>query len=64
MGFNGAVLLSSRARFYTIFLKTCGVGENLRTTTFVKSVVVRKQGHVYCETFVLFIVSLEFHTDQ
>ena len=44
MGFQGVAFLPSRATFSTIFLKKCGIGENLGTTTYPKSVVGVSKG--------------------
>ena len=43
MGFQDVAFLSSRASFYTTFLKNCGSGESLMTTTCLKNVVGGKQ---------------------
>ena len=60
--FNGHLALS-RASFFTTFLKDCGRGESLGTTTCLKPVVGGKQGHAPCRMQPLF-VSVEFHGDH
>ena len=64
MGFQDVVLLPSRASFSTTFLKNCGRGESLGTTTCLITVVGGKQGHARCKIPLLqqslFFVSVEF----
>ena len=68
MGFHDVVLLPSRASFSTTFLKNCGRGESLVTTTCHKTVVGGRQGHAPCRILLLhkacFCVSVEFHGDH
>ena len=45
MSFQDVVFLPPRASFSTTFLKHCGGGEGLMTTTSLKTVVGGKQGH-------------------
>ena len=44
MGFQDVVFLSSRASFSTTFLKNCGRGESLGTTTYLKAFVGLSKG--------------------
>ena len=44
MSFNDVAFVPSRATFAATFLKNCGVGENLRTTTCIKTVVGVSKG--------------------
>ena len=57
-----------QATFSTTFLKNCGRGESLKTTTCVKTVVGGKQGHAPCEILSLyktsFFVSIKFNGDH
>ena len=48
IGFHDVVFLPSRASFSSTFLKNCGRGESLSTTTCIKAVVGGKQGHAPC----------------
>ena len=48
MGFQDEAFLSSRACFSTTFLKNCGRGECLGTTSCLRTMVGGKQGHVPC----------------
>ena len=54
----------SRLSFPATFLKNCGRGESLRTTTCLKTVVGGKQGHATCKIFALqqslFLCQLNF----
>ena len=65
MGFQDVVFLPSRACFSTTFLKNCGRGDSLRTTTCLRNVDVGKQVLAHCKIFLfqqsLFFVSVLFH---
>ena len=45
MGFKNVAFLAFRTRFSTTFIKNCGRGECLGTTTCPMTVVGGKQGH-------------------
>ena len=64
MDFQDVEFLPSRARFSTTFLKNCGRGESLRTTTCPKTVVGGKQSHAPCKILSLkqnvFLCQLNF----
>ena len=64
MGYQDVAFLPSRASFSTTFLKNCGRGESLGTTTFLKTVVGGRQGHAPCEVLLLqqslFLCLLDF----
>ena len=65
-GFQDVEYLPSRASFFTTFLKNCGRGESLRTTTCLKAVVGVSKGMLpvkYVPIKPLF-VSVEFHRDH
>ena len=49
MSFQDVAFLSSQASFSTTFLKNCGSGECLWTTTCLKTMVEGKQGHACCK---------------
>ena len=48
MSFQDVSFLSSRATFSATFLKHCGKGERLGTTTYLETMVGGKQGHAPC----------------
>ena len=59
--------MSSRADFHTTFLKNCGGGEALGTTTCLRVVVGGKQEYAPCKILSLqqsLFVSLDFHGDN
>ena len=64
MSFQHVAFLPSRASFHTTFLKNCGRGERLRTTTCLGTVVGGKQGHAPCRILLLqlspFLCQLNF----
>ena len=64
MSFHDAVCLPSRASFSATFLKNCGRGEVLRTTTYPITVGGGKQGHAACKIHlfqqIILFVSVEF----
>ena len=68
MGFQDVVFLPIRASFFTTFLRNCGSGDSIRTTTCHKTVVGGKQGNAAYKIFLLqrslFFVSVEFHGDH
>ena len=49
MGFQDVVFLPSKPSFNTTFLKTCGRGECLGSTTCLRTVVGGWQGHAPCK---------------
>ena len=51
MGLQDVAFLPSRASFYTTFLKNCGRGEILGTTTCHKTVVGDKPGFLHLKYF-------------
>ena len=53
MGVQDVAFLLSRASFVTTFLKDCGRGESLATTTCLNTVVGGKQGHALCKVLLL-----------
>ena len=65
MGFQDVAFMPSQASFSTTFLKKCGRGESLGTTTCLKTVVGGKQGHAPCKILLLqqslFFTSVKFH---
>ena len=56
-GFQDVAFLPSGASFSAIFLKNCGGGESLRSTTCLKTVVRSKQGHAPCKMLLFHKVS-------
>ena len=60
--------LPSRDSFSTTFVKNCGRGESLRTTTCLKTVVRVSKGMLPVKYFLLqqglFLVSVKFHDDH
>ena len=64
MGFQYVAFLPSRASSHTIFLKNCGRGEGLRTTTCLRSVDGGKQWPAPCNILLrqqIVFVSRTFH---
>ena len=65
IGFQDVVFLSSRASYSTTFLKNCGRGESLGTTTCLKTVVTGSMPlPAPCKILLLqqsLFVSIEFH---
>ena len=51
MGFLDCEILLSRASFSTTFLKNCGRGESLQTTTCLKAVVGMSKGMLTVNIF-------------
>ena len=68
MGFQDVAFLPSRANFSTTFLKKCGRGEYLGTTTCPNTVDEGLQGHAASKISSrpqnFFFVSVEFHGDH
>ena len=58
MGFQDVVFLPFRASFFTTFLKNCGRGESLETSTCLKTVVGGKQVQPVCRIHWLHEASL------
>ena len=67
MDCQDVVFLPCGARFYTTFLKSCGGGKSLRTTTHLKTVVGGKQEHAPCKVLspkqIVFIASFKSRGD-
>ena len=66
-GFSGVAFLFFRNSFSTTFLKDCGKGEGLRTTTCTKTVVGVSKGILPVKRFCFnkaFFVSVQFHGDH
>ena len=59
MGLQDVALLSFRTSFHTIFLKNCGRGEGLGTTTCLATVAVK-----YFRCNKCFFLSVEFNGDH
>ena len=53
MAFQDVMFLPSRNRFFTMFLKYCGRGESLVTTTCLRTVDGGRQGHAPFKTLLL-----------
>ena len=53
MNFMDVALLPSRANFSTTFLKNCGRGEILVSTTYLITVVGDRQRHAPCKILLL-----------
>ena len=68
MGLQDVAFLPSRASVSTKFLKKCGRGDSLRTTTCLRTVDGGKQGHALCRILLLqqspFFLSVKFHGDH
>ena len=67
MGFLDVAFVPSRASFSATFLKHCGRGESLGTTTCLQTVFVGRQGYSPCNILSLhqnLFVSDEFHGDH
>ena len=67
MGFQDIAFLPTRASFSTTFLKNCGRGESLGTTTCPKTVVGVSKGMLPVKYFCsnkAFFVSVIFHGDK
>ena len=68
MGFQDAGFLPSRAGCSTTFLRHCGMGESLVTTTCLERCGWGKQGHAPCKVrslpHILLFVSVSFCEDH
>ena len=58
MGLSRCGVPAPRATSHTTFLKDCGRGEGLRTTTCLRTVVVGRQGQAACKIILLHEASL------
>ena len=67
MGLQDVAFLPFQTSCYTTFLMNCGKGEILTTATYVRDLIVGKQGHAPCKILLLqcspFFVPVKFHRD-
>ena len=67
MSFQDVAFVPFRASFFTTYLKVCGRGESLGTTTCLGTVVWGTQGHAPCKILLLheaFFVPVIFTGDH